>query len=67
MLWNMVANLIKGQQCGASNQVQLINSNYGRPREEEKMPHLLEDVEIVKDLDLVKATLEETTNHHSFC
>jgi hypothetical protein len=48
MLWNMVVNLRKGKKFGASNQVQLVNSNCGRLREEETMHQLPEDVEAAK-------------------
>jgi hypothetical protein len=46
MLRNMVINLSKGDHFGASNQVQLVNSNCERLKEEEIVQHLPVDIKI---------------------
>jgi hypothetical protein len=68
MLRNMVVNLTKREQYGASNQVQSVNLNCGRPREEETLHQLPEDVEAIKQhSDPTKTALEEAASRHVFC
>jgi hypothetical protein len=64
----MVVKLFKGEQFRASNQVQLVNSNYERPRDEDIIHQLPENLELVKKaLDSTKEVADEATNKHAFC
>jgi hypothetical protein len=66
MLWTMVINMRKGDHSGASNEVQSMNSNYGKLNEEETM-HQHDDVmEIEQLLESGNAPLEEGVSRHAF-
>lgn len=67
LLRNMVLNLSKGAQSGASNQRMSVNSAPRELKEEDNVHQLAEDIEIVKQ-DYVPSNvgLEEAVSHHVF-
>lgn len=68
MLQNMVIKMNKGDQSGALNQVQSVNSNCGGPKEDETVHQLADNMKLVKpESDKDKAAMEEAASQHAFC